>query len=116
MVGLIVKWFPDKRGFATGLVAAGYGMGAIATTLPISASLAPAGYQHTMLMYGLMIGIVGLLAAQALERPPAAWMASYRQSATANTDTSLRQMLKTPVFWLMFLMMSTSGLMVIRWY
>jgi OFA family oxalate/formate antiporter-like MFS transporter len=116
VVGLMVKWFPDKRGLATGLVAAGYGMGAIATTFPISASLASAGYQHAMLTYGLLIGAVGLVAAQVLKRPPADWMAEHRPAAAAKGDTSSRQMLRTPVFWLMFLMMtmmSTSGLMVI---
>ncbi|MDQ2990083.1 MAG: MFS transporter, partial [Pseudomonadota bacterium] len=116
IVGLMVKWFPDKRGFATGLVAAGYGMGAIVTTFPISASLASAGYQHVMLTYGLIIGSIGLVAAQVLKRPPADWMAEHRPAAIAKVDTSPRQMLKTPVFWLMFLMMammSTSGLMVI---
>jgi len=116
VVGLMVKWFPDKRGFATGLVAAGYGMGAIVTTFPISASLAAEGYQHTLLTYGLMIGAVGLVAAQFLKRPPADWMADFRPEATAINDTAPKQMLKTPVFWLMFLMMtmmSTSGLMVI---
>jgi MFS transporter, OFA family, oxalate/formate antiporter len=40
VVGLMVRWFPDRRGFAAGAVAAGYGMGAILTTFPIAASLA----------------------------------------------------------------------------
>ncbi|NWP47825.1 OFA family MFS transporter, partial [Escherichia coli] len=31
IVGLMVRWFPDRRGFAVGVVAAGYGMGAIGT-------------------------------------------------------------------------------------
>ena len=116
VVGLMVKWFPDKRGFATGLVAAGYGMGAILTTFPISVGLASAAYQHVMLTFGLIIGIIGLVSAQALKRPPADWMAEYRAATIAKGDASPQQALKTPVFWLMFLMMtmmSTSGLMVI---
>ena len=32
----MVQWFPDRRGFATGIVAAGYGMGALLTTFPIA--------------------------------------------------------------------------------
>ncbi|MGC8159733.1 MFS transporter, partial [Salmonella enterica] len=36
VVGQMVRWFPDRRGFAVGMVAAGYGMGAILTTFPIS--------------------------------------------------------------------------------
>lgn len=116
VVGLMVQWFPDKRGLATGLVAAGYGMGAILTTFPISASLASGPYQQTMLTYGLLIGVVGLVAAQLLKRPPADWMAAHRNASSAAADTAPAAMLKTPVFWLMFLMMtmmSTSGLMVI---
>ena len=39
VIGHMVQWFPDKRGLATGLVAAGYGMGALMTTMPIAAML-----------------------------------------------------------------------------
>ena len=116
IVGLMVKWFPDKRGFATGIVAAGYGMGAILTTFPISSSLTSVGYRDTLMTFGLGIGIVGLLAAQGLKRPPANWMADFQLLGARPTDVAPREMLKTPVFWLMFLMMtmmSTSGLMVI---
>jgi len=35
VVGLMVRWFPDRRGFATGIVAAGYGFGALLTNTPI---------------------------------------------------------------------------------
>ena len=34
-IGLMARWFPDRRGFACGMVAAGYGFGALATTFPI---------------------------------------------------------------------------------
>ena len=44
VVGQMVGWFPDRRGFAAGVVAAGYGMGAIVTTFPIANSLAAVGY------------------------------------------------------------------------
>jgi OFA family oxalate/formate antiporter-like MFS transporter len=39
IIGLMVRWFPDRRGFATGMVAAGYGFGAILTTFPIDTML-----------------------------------------------------------------------------
>jgi len=41
VVGLMVGWFPDHRGFAAGTVAAGYGMGAILTTFPSPTALPP---------------------------------------------------------------------------
>src|SRR5262249_8607592 len=48
IVGLMVKWFPDRRGLATGAVAAGYGFGAILTTFPIDTMIKSAGYQQTL--------------------------------------------------------------------
>src|SRR5882757_10459305 len=55
IVGLMVRWFPDRRGFATGMVAAGYGFGAIATTFPIDTMMATAGYQHTLVVFGIIL-------------------------------------------------------------
>lgn len=116
VVGLMVRWFPDRRGFAAGVVAAGYGMGAILTTFPVASSLAASGWQHTLLIYGLVFGAIGLIAAQGLKAPPAGWMADHTPAKSSAKDMTSKQMLKTPVFWLMFIMMtmmSTSGLMVI---
>ena len=56
IIGLMVRWFPDRRGFATGMVAAGYGFGAILTTFPIDSMLKSAGYQHTLVVFGLHSG------------------------------------------------------------
>ena len=116
VVGLVVQWFPDRRGFAAGMVAAGYGMGAILTTIPIAAQLQAVGYRETLQAFGVAIGIAGLAAAQLLKRPPAGWMAGYNALKSAVRGVTPGRMLRTPVFWLMFVMMtmmSTSGLMVI---
>jgi OFA family oxalate/formate antiporter-like MFS transporter len=110
VVGQVVGWFPDRRGFAAGTVAAGYGMGAIVTTFPITNSLTAVGYQMTLLQYGALFGVIGLLAALGL-RPPPTSVAAKADAPGVTTGT----MLRSPVFWLMFVMMtlmSTSGLMV----
>ncbi|MEA2769992.1 MAG: transporter, family, oxalate/formate antiporter, partial [Acetobacteraceae bacterium] len=110
VVGQMVGWFPDRRGFAAGVVAAGYGMGAIVTTFPITNSLAAVGYQMTLLQYGAIFGLVGLLAALGLKPAPVSAMV-MRDAPGRSTG----EMLRSPVFWLMFVMMtlmSTSGLMV----
>jgi oxalate/formate antiporter len=114
IVGLMVRWFPEKRGFAAGMAAAGYGFGAILTTFPISDMLTASGYRQTLVVFGLALGVVGVAAAAFLRSPdgeilPAAPM-------TETVDCGSRKMLKTPVFWLLFAMMtmmSTGGLMVI---
>jgi oxalate/formate antiporter len=110
VVGQMVGWFPERRGFAAGVVAAGYGMGAIVTTFPISASIAVDGYQATLLRFGAIFAAVGLVAALGLKPSPSA---AYE--ASQGTGASTGTMLKTPIFWLMFVMMtmmSTTGLMV----
>jgi MFS transporter, OFA family, oxalate/formate antiporter len=124
VVGHMVQWFPDRRGFATGMVAAGYGFGAVLTTFPISEAIKAAGYQHALLEWGIILGAIGILAALGLKRPDPAWEATALQAAStahpAVTESTKSftsgQMLRNPIFWLMFVMMtmmSTSGLMVI---
>ena len=113
IVGLMVAWFPDRRGMAAGVVAAGYGMGAVLTTFPVTHAIATLGYQATLLRFGVLFGAVALVAALCLRRPPADWMPG---GTASSAGVSPGLMLKTPVFWLMFAMMtmmSTSGLMVI---
>src|SRR3954466_13167982 len=73
VIGHMVQWFPDRRGLATGVVAAGYGMGALLTTFPIAALLRESTYQDALTRFGILFAIVGLIAAQGLRRPDAAW-------------------------------------------
>ncbi|MBV9556593.1 MAG: oxalate/formate MFS antiporter [Pseudolabrys sp.] len=116
IIGQMVRWFPDHRGFATGMVAAGYGFGAIATTFPINSMLASAGYQHTLVVFGIGMAIVGAAAALLMRAPNASDKLPPPAVMTSKKDVEPREMLKTPVFWLMFVMMSmmsTGGLMVV---
>jgi OFA family oxalate/formate antiporter-like MFS transporter len=114
-IGLMARWFPDRRGFAIGVVMAGFGMGAMLTTFPVTVGIARYGYQHTLEVYGLILGAVGILAALGMRLPPPGYMSDWQPKTGAVTDTRTGAMLRTPLFWLMFVMMSmmaTSGLMV----
>jgi MFS transporter, OFA family, oxalate/formate antiporter len=116
IIGLMVRWFPDRRGFATGMVAAGYGFGAILTTFPIDTMLKSSGYQHTLVVFGIILGIVGAVAALAMRMPQATDKLPQPTVTSAVKDVMPAEMLKTKVFWLMFIMMtmmSTGGLMII---
>jgi oxalate/formate antiporter len=121
VIGLMVRWFPDRRGLATGLAAAGYGFGAIFTSFPIDSMIKSAGYAHTLVVWGVIQGAIGVVAAQGLRVPPDGWQPEGYTPATPARMQSKRsytpaQMLQSPTFWLLFLMMSmmsTSGLMVV---
>jgi oxalate/formate antiporter len=116
IIGLMVRWFPDRRGLATGVVAAGYGFGAILTTFPINTMLASAGYQHTLAVFGTIFAIVGVLAALGMRLPASGDRLPPPAVTASSKSYQPMEMVKTPVFWLMFVMMtmmSTGGLMVI---
>jgi OFA family oxalate/formate antiporter-like MFS transporter len=115
-VGSAVKWFPDRRGLAVGLTAAGFGAGAAVTIIPIKAMIADSGYAHTFLVFGIGQGILLFLLSWLLRYPepgevPAAPSKKVAQSSRSFTP---REVLMSPVFWLlyiMFVMVSASGLM-----
>jgi oxalate/formate antiporter len=121
VIGLMVRWFPDRRGFAAGVAAAGYGLGALVTTFPISSMLTSSGYARTLVVFGCIQAAIGIAAAQGLRNPPAGFApaASGRSDRLpvrqTRRDYTPREMVRTPLFWLLFVMMSlmsTSGLMI----
>ncbi|SHN83461.1 oxalate/formate MFS antiporter [Bradyrhizobium erythrophlei] len=116
VVGLMVRWFPDRRGFATGVVAAGYGFGALLTNTPIYNMINGSGYQHTLIVFGIILGVVGAVAALALRLPTDDDVLPQPTVQVTRVGTPPDQMLRSNVFWLMFVMMtmmSTGGLMII---
>lgn len=116
IIGLMVRWFPDRRGFAAGVVAAGYGMGAMITTFPITDMIAATDFRHTLLVFGCILGAVGVLASLGLRAPKPGEVPVVDTVWTATADTAPKAMLRTPLFWLMFAMMTmmaTGGLMVV---
>jgi OFA family oxalate/formate antiporter-like MFS transporter len=116
-VGSALKWFPDRRGLAAGLTAAGFGAGSAATIIPISMMIEKSGYEATFLYFGIGQGAIVILLALLMVRPPehtgkAVKKHSTVQQTTANFPPS--QMVKKPVFWVMYVMfvlVAAGGLM-----
>jgi MFS transporter, OFA family, oxalate/formate antiporter len=116
IVGLMVKWFPDRRGFATGIVAAGYGIGSMFVYFPLDAMIKSAGYQQALALFGTIFAVIGVLSALGMRMPTEADTLPSPAVSSSARDVAPATMLGTPVFWLMFLMMtmmSTGGLMII---
>jgi OFA family oxalate/formate antiporter-like MFS transporter len=115
-VGQAVKWFPDRRGLAVGLTAAGYGAGTAISVIPILHVINTSGYQAAFFWFGLIQGGLVFLLAWVLRGPDPGETASAPPPKVAQTTRNYTpgQVLSTPVFWLlylMFVMVSASGLM-----
>ncbi len=115
-VGNALKWFPNRRGLAAGVTAAGFGMGSALTIIPISMLIAGKGYQDAFLYFGLLQGIVVCICALGVRAPKKEEKEDAPQIAV---DRAARQftpfeMARTPLFWVlyaMFVMMAAGGLM-----
>src|SRR5258706_710639 len=68
-VGNALKWFPDQRGLAAGLTAAGFGAGSALTLIPIATMIQTSGSAAAFLWLGLRQGIVVVLVALLLKAP-----------------------------------------------
>jgi OFA family oxalate/formate antiporter-like MFS transporter len=117
-VGNALKWFPDRRGLAAGLTAAGFGAGSALTVIPIANMIQSSGYEAAFLWFGLGQGIVVMLVALMLRAPEAGEVTAPAASAVQQTqrDYSPVEVLKTPVFWVMyamFVMVGSGGLMAV---
>ncbi|HEY4316033.1 MAG TPA: oxalate/formate MFS antiporter [Herbaspirillum sp.] len=116
-VGSALKWFPDRRGLAAGLTAAGFGAGSAATIIPISFMIAKSGYESTFITFGIGQGAIVMLLALLMVRPPAHVPGTSAKKANVQqtkADYSPTQIIRKPVFWVMYLMftlVAAGGLM-----
>ena len=115
-VGNALKWFPDRRGLAAGLTAAGFGAGSALTVVPIYNMIQSHGYEAAFLWFGIGQGAIVVLVGLLLRAPqpgeaPAPAAPTVQQT---RRDYEPAEVLKSPPFWLMyamFVMVGTGGLM-----
>ena len=114
-IGNALKWFPDYRGLCVGLTAGAYGVGTALTVAPIAKMIRTAGYAHTFVTWGIIQGLVVLLAAAFIAKPPAGWTPpGWREKEarvkarvhTSEVDCTPREMLHTGSFWVIYIMMT----------
>jgi MFS transporter, OFA family, oxalate/formate antiporter len=109
-----LKWFPDKRGVASGLIAAGYGSGAAFFNPVFAWLIGSVGYRTALLGSGMVLGIGVLCAGQFLKYPPMGFVHAppavkpniRRHSEQFNSI----EMLRTPQFYVLYLMMLMIGI------
>jgi OFA family oxalate/formate antiporter-like MFS transporter len=113
-VGNALKWFPDRRGLAAGLTAAGFGMGSALTIIPIQAIIKSSGYETAFLYFGIAQGLVVFLLSFGLAAPRKGEVPEVAKVALTRRQYTWGEMVKTPVFWVMYVMfvfMAAGGLM-----
>jgi OFA family oxalate/formate antiporter-like MFS transporter len=122
VVGNAIRWFPDRRGLAAGITAAGFGGGSALTPIPISLTIQSVGWGHAMAIWGAVQGAVIFLLALYLHAPKPGWKpAGWEPSPTARVaqttvDYTWKQTLRMPEFWLLYFihfLISFGGLMTL---
>lgn len=122
-VATLVKWFPDRRGLATGLAIMGFGFGALLAGPLVVKLIAVTGLARTFMLMGGGYMVVMLLCAQALRRPPEGWApqgwtgtGAAATSSPTVTSMTPREALFSPRFallWLLFFIQVTCGIAII---
>jgi len=104
-MGTALKWFPDRRGLAAGMIAAGYGFGAAITSAPLAMMIRDSGYRHAFRFFGFFQGIAILICAVLLVKPTASRRALARPRKTIFQGAELTpsQTIRSGVFWLLYL-------------
>ena len=113
-VGSALKWYPARRGFAAGLIAAGFGGGSGIFNLVIQKYLIPTyGYETTFMVTGVLQGLIITLVAQFLRHPDASFVAPKPAAGAAgksrrNTESfNTGEMLARPHFYILYVMFVT---------
>jgi len=122
VVGNAIRWFPDRRGLAAGITAAGFGGGSALTPIPISLTIQSVGWGQAMAIWGAIQGAVIFLLALYLHAPEAGWRPAGWNPAPdshvvqTSVDYTWSQTLRMPEFWLLYFihfLISFGGLMAL---
>jgi oxalate/formate antiporter len=111
-----LKWFPDRRGLAVGLSAAGYGSGTIFTILPIANMIKSSGVSSTFLTFGIIQGLIIVAAGMFLRAPRKDEVSYSTKVVQTRRDYTLGEAIRTPTLWLLMVMFTctiTGGLMAV---
>ncbi len=107
VIAVSVRWFPDRKGMASGTVVAALGVGTLVIALVGQRLVGALGAQEALRYLGAAFLAASLIASRFIADPPkdyspAGWTAPAGQSGSKGNDATWREMLATPVFWVMF--------------
>ena len=112
-LAVLIKWFPDKRGFITGLAVAGFGLGALVTSPLATQLIKTHGVQTTLTLLGAAYLAIVVAAAQFM-RPapdnyaPPGWTPATQAASPTGADTTLGEALRMPQWYLLWAMLAVN--------
>jgi OFA family oxalate/formate antiporter-like MFS transporter len=117
-VGNALKWFPDRRGLAAGITAAGFGAGSAVTVIPIANMIANSGFEAAFLWFGIGQGAIVCVVAYWMRAPEKGEVPVPAKPAVQQTtrDHTPMEAIKSPPFWVMYFMfvsVAAGGLMAV---
>lgn len=125
-VATAAKWFPDRKGFVTGMVVMGFGLGALIMSKVVAPAVMAAtdnAIVPTFAFIGLILLVLGLPAALTMKNPPAGfvpagWTPPAQNAAAKSNEDSMtaREAILSRKFWLMWMILFfnvTAGIMFI---
>jgi len=107
-VSTLVKWFPDRRGMATGMAIMGFGGGAFLAGYLNVFLMARFGVANTVMALGVAYLVIMLLGSRLLVRPPEGWVPAgwipptTRQAMIADHSVTRNEALRTVQFALLW--------------
>ncbi|WP_018924288.1 L-lactate MFS transporter [Salsuginibacillus kocurii] len=107
-VSSLVKWFPDRRGLATGLAIMGFGFAATIASPLKEALMSGVGIANTFFVLGATYFVIMLASSLYLERPPEGYMAGHEGGTKKSADLAqltANEAVKTRRFWYLWMML-----------
>ena len=110
-LAVLIGWFPDRRGFITGLAVTGFGLGALVTGPLATALISSFGVQTTLVALGAAYLVIVAIAAQFMRAAPAnyrpaGWTPPVQEARASAREMTLPQALRTPHWYFLWLMLA----------
>ncbi len=112
-IGCALKWFPDRRGMAAGVISGGFGAGAALFIPLIQSIILRSDYHRAFLYTGIAQGLIIIAVGQVLRHPDKEDFGPHQVPVSRQFTT--REMLQTPQFYVlytMFVLAATGGLVM----
>uniref|UniRef100_C5D5T0 Major facilitator superfamily MFS_1 n=1 Tax=Geobacillus sp. (strain WCH70) TaxID=471223 RepID=C5D5T0_GEOSW len=113
-VSTLVKWFPDRRGFATGLAIMGFGFAAAISSPVMNSLIGSVGVSNTFYILGAVYFLIMAFSSLYLEKPPEGWMPEgFKEKVKAGkakplmdlSQLTANEAIKTRRFWYLWMML-----------